>query len=84
MVSWPPESSSGIGQTWALRQSPGGGELFMPGKAASGTDSMMRLRFSLESTDLDPVASRARWLSPDAYAQGDGGKVNEAKWFCGW
>ena len=56
----------------------------MPGKAASGTDSMMRLRFSLESTDLDPMASRARWLSPNAYAQGDGGKVNEAKWFCGW
>lgn len=69
---------------WALRPSPRAGELLTPGKAAGRADCMMGLRYSLESTDLDPVARGARWLSPDACAQGDRGKDNEAKCFCGW
>lgn len=32
MTSWPPESSPGIGQIWALRPSPGAGELLLLGK----------------------------------------------------
>ena len=45
---------------WAMRPSPGAGELLTLGKAACGADSTTRLRSSLESTDLDPVARGAR------------------------
>lgn len=71
MISWPPESSSGVGQVLALRPSPGIGELLVPGKAMGRVASLPRLGSSLDSTDLDPMVWEAQWLSPDACAQGD-------------
>ena len=41
------------------------------GEATGRVDSVQRLRSSLESADLEPIAGEARWLSPDACAQGD-------------
>lgn len=40
---------------------------------------MPRLRPSPESIELDPVIREAQGLPPDAYAQGDRRKANEAK-----
>lgn len=71
VIHCPPESSSGVGQAWALRPSPGPGQLLVPGKAADRVTSVPRLRSSLDATDPGPTVGETWWLSPDACAQGD-------------